>query len=234
MQIKNIYGSVLFTSQDETNKTLKDVVVEAAKSGAKLYGANLSRADLSGAKLSGANLYGADLYGANLSRADLYGANLSRADLSGADLSGADLSGAKLSWANLSRADLSGAKLSGADLSGADLKDVKNEELALARTFIVPENGNFEGWKKCQNGVIVRLRIPEDAKRSNGSGRKCRASKVMVLEIFNGVQGISQYDSSVIYRKGETVVPDSFDENRWDICSHGIHFYLTRIEAENN
>ena len=39
---------------------------------------------------------GADLFGANLSRADLSGANLSRANLSGANLSGADLSGASL------------------------------------------------------------------------------------------------------------------------------------------
>jgi hypothetical protein len=231
MQIKNIYGDVIFTSQAET---IKDSLLEAIKSGANLSGADLSGTNLSGANLYGANLSGTNLYVANLSVADLSGANLSEADLYGADLSGANLYGAALSGANLSGADLSEANLSGANLSRANLKDVKNGELALARTFIVPENGNFEGWKKCQNGVIVRLRIPEDAKRSNGSGRKCRASKVMVLEIFNGVQGISLYDSSVIYRKGETVVPDSFDENRWDTCSHGIHFYLTRIEAENN
>ena len=124
--------------------------------------------------------------------------------------------------------------LSGADLSRANLKDVKNGELALAHFQFIPTEGSFIGWKKCQNGVIVRLLIPKDAKRSNGSERKCRASKVVVLEIFNGIQGLSQYDSSVVYRAGEIVVPDSFDENRWNTCSHGVHFYLTRIEAENN
>ncbi len=38
---------------------------------------------------------------------------------------------------------------------------------------------------------------------------------------------------TVIYRKGKTVEPDGWDEDRWDVCSHGIHFFLTRIEAEN-
>jgi uncharacterized protein YjbI with pentapeptide repeats len=280
MQIKNIYGSVLFTSQDETNKTLKDVVVEAAKSGAKLYGANLSRADLSGADLSGADLYGADLYGADLSGADLSGADLSRADLSGANLYGADLSGAKLSWANLSRADLSwanlswanlygadlyganlswanlyganlswadlsGAKLSGADLSwanlswadlyGADLKDVKNEELALAQIQFLPTEGSFIGWKKCANNVIVKIQITEKAQRSHGSERKCRASEALVLEVFGAEYGRSGGGYGVLeYRVGQIVRPlNGWCEDRWRVCEAGIHFFLTRIEAEN-
>src|ERR1700739_1943755 len=109
----------------------------------------------------GANLRWADLSWPNLSRADLSWANLSWANLSGANLcwaslSGANLSGANLSWANLSWADLRGANLSGA--AGA--------ELAIASTRILPE-GDLIGWKKCRDDVIVKLRIPENAKRSN-------------------------------------------------------------------
>jgi hypothetical protein len=106
--IKSYFGRLLFEFEKENN-TVKDTVIEAVKSGANLYGANLS-----GAKLYGANLSGAKLYGANLS-----GANLSGADLSGADLSGADLSGANLSGADLSGADLSGAKRYGAKIKRA-------------------------------------------------------------------------------------------------------------------
>ena len=124
MQIKNIYGDVIYTS--ETATTLRDVVIEAVKSGANLSYADLSYADLSGADLSGASLSGAnlsyaDLSGADLSGASLSGANLSYADLYRADLSGANLSRADLSYADLSGADLSGASLSGASLSGANL-----------------------------------------------------------------------------------------------------------------
>jgi hypothetical protein len=197
-------------------------------SGADLSGANLSRADLSRANLSGANLSRANLSGANLSRADLSGANLSRADLSRADLSGANLSGANLSGANLSGANLSGANLSGANLSRADLA-----ELALAQTQFIPEEGSFIGWKKCRNNVIVKLQITETAKRSHGGERKARCSEALVLEIFGAETATSGGGYAIVeYRKGETVRPDRWDNNRWNVCSHGIHFFLTRAEAE--
>jgi hypothetical protein len=39
------------------------------------------------------------------------------------------------------------------------------------------------------------------------------------------------YSSSVTYKVGEMVFPDSFDENRWNECSHGIHFFINKDEA---
>ena len=141
---------------------------KADLNGADLSKANLSRADLSGADLRRANLSRADLSGANLrwadlSKADLSGANLSRANLRGADLSEVDLSEADLRGAYLREADLSRADLSRADLSGID----------KARLSIVPE-GELDVWKICRDGVLVKLRIPREAKRSNATGRKCR------------------------------------------------------------
>ena len=209
---------------------------------ANLSLANLSRADLSGADLSGANLSGADLSraylsGANLSdaylpRANLSGANLSGADLSRAGLSRAYLSGADLSGANLYGAYLSGADLSSANLSGTDLSGVKNADMVIAQTRILPE-GDLIGWKKCKNNVIVKMQIPSDAKRSHAFGRKCRAEYVKVLEVIGAEVGIAQHDGKTEYRKGEIVKPDSFDENWQDECAPGIHFFITRIEAEN-
>jgi hypothetical protein len=164
----------------------------------------------------------ADLSGANLSGANLSGANLSRANLYGADLYGANLSGANLYGANLSRANLYGAKL----------PDGKNGKLALARTRILPE-GDLIGWKKCYSGVVVKLKIPAAAKRSHAFGRKCRAEFVEVLEVIGAEVGISNHNNSTVYRVGETVRPDSFDENWQDECSNGIHFFITREEAED-
>ena len=163
----------------------------------------------------------ADLSGADLSGANLYGANLSRADLSGADLSGANLSGA-----NLSRADLSGA-----DLSGANLKECKLADLALAMTTHLPE-GPFIGWKKCMDGVIVKLRIPEKARRSHGASRKCRAEYVTVLEVFGAAKGVSIHDKVTEYHPGKTVRANGWNEDRWETCAKGIHFFITRLEAE--
>ena len=186
---------------------------------ANLSYANLSRANLNGANLRWANLRWANLSGADLSGADLSGADLSGADLSRANLSRADLSGADLSRANLSRANLSGADLSGADLSGAELPKFQ----------ICPEEGSFIAFKKLHKSVVCKLMIPADAERTSSLvGRKCRASKVIVLE----GEGSSLHDKSVVYRVGATVVPDSYDPDIRVECANGIHFFITRKEAE--
>ena len=43
----------------------------------------------------------------------------------------------------------------------------------------------------------------------------------------------SSYDNTFIYKKGEIVSVDNFDEDRWNECSTGIHFFITREEAVN-
>ncbi len=183
-----------------------------------------------------ADLTDADLSRADLTDADLSGANLRGADLSGANLTDADLSRADLSRADLSRADLSRADLRGADLTDANLRGAKNAEYAFALTNILPA-GDLIGWKKLRGDLICKLRIPAAAKRSNATGRKCRAEFAKVLEIWDGDKsvetGMSKYDEDFIYRIGETVKPKTpFDDDRWDECSSGIHFFISRIEAE--
>ena len=160
-------------------------------------------------------------------RANLRGANLRGADLQDANLRGADLQGA-----NLQGAYLRGANLQYANLRGANLQDAKNAELTMAMVSICAE-GDIIGWKKCKGDVIVKLLIPSDAKRSNATGRKCRAEFAKVLEIFGDDVALSNYDGGkTIYKVGETVRPDKWDDNRWDECSNGIHFFITRAEAE--
>ena len=145
-----------------------------------------------------------------------------------ANLSRADLSGANLYRADLSRADLYGANLSGANLSGAG-----NSEAALAQLQFIPTEGAFIGWKKCRKGVIVKLQITETAKRSHGAERKARASEVLVVDVFGGEFGVSSYDENFVYRKGETLTPaNGWNEDRWVVCGEGIHFFITREEAE--
>ena len=192
------------------------------------------RANLSGAYLSGANLSGAYLSGADLSEADLFGANLSEADLSRANLSGA-----YLFEANLSEADLSEANLSGAYLFEANyIEKAKN----LFYPIACPEIGAFVGWKKARvktggHECIVKLGITEDAVRSSAAGRKCRCSKATVLEIQD-LEGnvleqaaVSDRDENFHYIPGTVASVLDFDENRWNECSTGIHFYITREEA---
>jgi hypothetical protein len=142
--------------------------------------------------------------------------------------------GLAVQWAIKSDANLRGADLSDANLRGANLSDAEGAELAIAKTRILPE-GDLIGWKKCAHGVIVKLRIPETAKRSHAFGRKCRAEYVEVLEVVGADAAFTYaHGPCTEYRVGERVMPDSFSEDWQDECSNGIHFYISRIEAENH
>ena len=216
IEIKNRWtGNILFEYLSENN-TIKKTVSEAIKSGADLCGADLCGADLRRADLCGADLCGADLCGANLC-----GADLRRADLYGADLCGADLCGA----------NLYGANLCGADLRRADLCGAKGAYMAC------PTDGSFIGWKKA-SGYVVKLQIPEDARRSSAGGEKCRCDKAYVAEIQNAdgtkadIEAIhSNHDNNFVYAVGATVEASDFDDNRWNECAPGIHFFIDRRAA---
>ena len=72
IEIKTIYGSLLFEFEKEKN-TVKDTVIKAVKNKTYLTGAYLTGADLTGADLTGAYLTGAYLTGAYLTGAYLTG-----------------------------------------------------------------------------------------------------------------------------------------------------------------
>ena len=213
---------------------------------ANLQGANLHTADLQRADLCEANLYGTDLRRADLRKANLYGTDLRRADLRKANLHTADLRRANLYGADLQGADLYGANLQGADLQGADLYIAKDIDLCILEELtIVPTEGSFIGWKSCRVKdskdvikAIVKLQILEDVKRSNATTRKCRAEKARVLSIQSIDKqteykiAFSWYDPEFKYGVGEIVECSDWEDDRFVECGGGIHFFLTRGEAE--
>ncbi len=185
------------------------------------------------------NLRSADLRYANLRYANLSSADLRYANLSSANLSYANLRSANLSYANLRYANLRYANLSSANLSSANLDDETIKNINKYRPFqICPQEGGFIAWKKGADSCIVKLLIPAEAKRTSSLiGRKCRASKVKVLAIWdkdgNPIKKCGGWDdSSFIYRVGRVRKPDSYDPDIRVECSHGIHFFVTKEEAE--
>ena len=238
--MKKISDTELKTIIDKHAKWLRG---EEDGERANLCDADLRNANLRGADLRGADLCGADLRGADLCDADLCGANLRGANLYGANLRGADLCDADLCGADLRGADLCYANLCGADLFNANLRDAKNVDEVkwnMYTTFYplqCPETGSFIGYKKA-SGYIIELEICADAKRSSATSRRCRCSKAKVLGITNldgSVSGLreigSNYNKNFIYHIGETVEVPNFDDNRWNECAPGIHFFITREEA---
>jgi len=236
-----IKGEVIFSYECEDN-TIKKTVEEAVR-----QKVDLAFADLSGAILSGANLSGADLSYAKLRSAVLTLANLSHADLSHADLRQAVLAATNLSHTDLGDADLYGAILSitnllGANLYGAGLShtDLSDSKIDYPMDIL---DGELIGWKKVHDfkqdsTVIIKLKILEDSKRSRATTNKYRCNKALVLEIQN-LDGSKSELTKVVntkyktctYQVGKIARADKWDENRFNECSHGIHFFLDRERA---
>ena len=243
-------------SEIGTGESVKEIVEENSADlwnadlwNANLGGADLRDADLRNANLRKANLGGTDLWDANLGGADLRGANLGGADLWNADLWNADLRNANLRGANLRNANLGGANLGDANLGGADLRDadlrdanLRNKKADLQalhdHVSILPA-GMLVGWKKAyaEHPVIVRLSIPSDARRSNATGRKCRCDKATVvgMHLMDGTpfegEAVSSHDPDFKYRVGDVISVPDFDEDVWNECAPGIHFFITETEA---
>ena len=123
-------------------------------------------------------------------------------------------------------ANLRGANLQGANLRGADLQDY----------MICPEIGSFIAYKKTGCHVIT-LEIPENAKRTSTLiGRKCRAEFVKVVKIEdpkgNQVKSVTGGYLNTTYTKGEKTFPDRYNDDIRIECTNGIHFFITRKEAE--
>ena len=182
------------------------------------------RADFSGADLKNCFMAGVSLYGANFRGADLSGADLFRSDLRKADLTGA-----KLFEANLYRTQLRGA---------------------IGLPYIpqnVPDTGSFIAWKRAKtivegthydHSVIVKLRIPDEAKRICLWNGEYRASKAEVLEIqtidgdvLRDTVAYSIRDGRTVYKVGETLSIDNFDSDIYSEHAPGIFFYLDRKRA---
>lgn len=214
--------------------------------GANLRGVNLRSADLTYASLEYADLSNADLtevelMGSTLGRTDFRGANLERADIRYANAHYADFTGSNLRGVQFRHTNLSGASLSGAttirtNFSEAILEDTRMDYIP----FACPSDGSFVAWKKV-NKKLIKLQIPEDARRCSATSTKCRADKALVLAIYesDGVtesietEVVNNNYASCVYKIGEMVYPDRFDDNRWNECSHGIHFFTNKREAIN-
>lgn len=113
--------------------------------------------------------------------------------------------------------------------------------------MVCPDEGGFIGYKKVHiiQGDdkflgLAELYIPKEAARSSAIGRKCRCQFARVISITGATpntkdkefeEATSYFDSRFHYRVGCMVYPDSWDENRWNECSNGIHFFMNKQEA---
>lgn len=209
------------------------VLYEADLSFVRAQKANFRYADLHNAIILYARMSDACLFGADLAFADMHGTHLFEADMRGSHMVRSDLSSSDLRLASMHQADIRGAIFYNCNLSSAS--DVPHIPM------VCPEEGSFIGWKKAygeHEEYIVKLLIPEDARRSSSTCRKCRCdkAKVLAIETLDGQSASitsvhSDYDSDFIYTVGDTVEVPNFCEDRFTTCAPGIHFFMQRKEA---
>lgn len=245
IQIRSRYDEdvVLFEHEQKDN-TIKETVLAAVKEGVSLSGSYFFNADLSDIDLSGIDLSDSAVLYSRLANSDLCQANLKNTIFSRCDLS----------YVDFCEADLSGVWLKTSNISNADFQHAYNVPYI---PIACPSDGSFIAWKKvvdqkqCQetymehesiidklssnDAYLIKLEIPEDAKRSSATTNKCRCDKAKVLKITHlktgeTIEEVTTFNDCV-YKVGEMIYPDRFDDNRWNECSNGIHFFINKEEA---
>lgn len=188
---------------------------------------------LSASRFIAAELCDGDFRGADLTSCDFRWTDLDYVHFENANLSNVDLRWTKNSyWASFEGANMEGIELEGSPIDDEAVEGAKN----LFIPMVCPEEGSFIAWKKCRDGKIVKLQITENALRTGGARYSCRASEVLILDIFDGEnncdEAISIDDETMIYRKGELVKDkEEFDPSLLH-SGAGIYFFITRAEAE--
>ena len=148
-----------------------------------------------------------------------------------ADLSSVNLTDANLTGANLYHANLTDADLTDADLTCVDLTDTILDEKEQCRKGIVLTEPMI-GYKKSDEDKIITLEIPVGAKVFSINNSKRRTNKVKVIDMQGETELSSKYDKRFKYHVGDEIEIKDFGENYNVECGAGIHFFLTREEAE--
>lgn len=208
---------------------------------------SLNRIDLSNRNIEDLLLNDRYMHNMNFNESYLEHADFKGSVLSDCTFVDANLPFANFSYCHLHNVSFKNTYLGAADFRNAIIRSVNFESVITTENTVglelaCPEEGSFIGYKKCysfninENGEInlnnihlVTLLIPEDAKRSSATTLKCRASKAKVIAISGGINEVcSSYNPEFFYQLGEIVEADSFDDNRWNECSNGIHFFMNK------
>lgn len=248
----NLTAAIL-TKADFSNARL----IHADLSFAKLYCTAFNEADLSAAMLRNASIRSSNFGYANLHKASLanadFGEDIDKDEISlryfthfiGANMIGAQLDKAKISNvdftdANLSRATFFDASFmekvyfDHANLGCSNFYDIfdnaKGNLLEYRKGKILTED--IIGYKKCKGDVIVTLCIPRGAIVFSINGNKCRTNKAKVIAIDGADRAISTHKHMSYYVGDEFTIYD-FDCQYNEECGKGIHFFMTKEEAES-
>ncbi len=229
-----ILEETLFVSADLTLSKLNECKGEnACFTFACMWDSEVKNASLKNANFLEAEICNCDFTGSDLEETCFAGADFDDATFVNTKLCNADFDYAKRTyWTDFSGSDMTGLSTADVDFDPNNLNEVKG----LYMHLFCPEEGSFIAWKKCREGKVVKLLIPEHAERKGNTVHNCRASEAVVLEIYdkdgNSVEeAVSRFSKEFKYVKGETVIAEELDHRQYGDVS-GIYFVLSRADAE--
>jgi len=199
--------------------------------------------DFSYSNFRDSDFRGSDFSYSNFRDSDFRGSDFSYSNFRDSDFRDSDFRGSDFSYSNFRDSDFRGSDFSYSNFRDSDFRGSVINEYSFGLTINCPEEGSFIGYKKAQNLIVV-IEIQADSKRSSATTYKCRASKIKVLRIENLDNTLSKLtevesdynnylsdDQKIAYRIGEIIEIKNFDENRFNECSSGIHFFINRKMA---
>ena len=204
----------------------------------EIWDMDLTGMDLSNMDFTLCSFQNTTLCGVSFADSTVENALFDGCSLRGADFRNACMITGSFRYCDMRECNICGANLYGAVLEHADLADIVSDDKTQWFRLHCPEKGAFLGYKKCVNDRMVQLLIPADARRTSATLPSCRCDKAKVLTIKsfdyqeNFDEAWSLVDENFVYRKGEWVEVKNFNEDRWQDSTTGIHFWLTRAEAQ--
>ena len=228
------------------------------KQSAYLSGESKEKPDFKGIDISNMIFSGEDFSEADLSGADCRGTHFNKCKFFGTNFTGARLSGAefyickmdmdnehecyipKFIFDNKIRADFN-FYFETSHRRGCPITPDSGSFNVFNICDYVEMKDTFLGYKILYVGenkyAVATLRISPDDKVIAFENGKCRCARAFVVSIDDGIKsyqsGVSPIHVNICrYNVGEYVTADYFNDDWLIECSHGIHFFLTRKEAE--
>ena len=201
------------------------------------YNSAFNCADLSRSNFRYASIRDCNFSNAELDCSDCNSIVIKNSNFSNANLFDANFVKAGIVNSNFKESKLHDTIFTRARIGNTNFKEAKTNHTTTGLYSSCPEEGSFIGFKKA-NGCLVKLKILSDARRSSATGYKCRCDKAKVLKITDLKTGeevkeiASNFDISFIYKVGKIVEEPNYNENKWEECAEGIHFFLNKDLAK--
>ena len=208
-----------------------------------LYGYNLSSLKIKNKNLIDITFYECLLDNVVFENCNLKGSEIKYSKIINTNFMNCNFSNGYFYKCNFINSDLLACNIKNTDFDDS----IFNNTIMPDYPMTCPKQGSFIAYKKVRDinnyhkKYILKLEIPEDARRSSAMGIRCRCDKVKILEIqdldgsiaksVNKVRSI--YSDEFVYELSKTVEEPNFDKCRWHECAPGIHFFMNREDAVN-